>query len=375
MAVIDDEGRVFGLINIIDLLVVLVVFAVVAAGVALVLGDDTSQAPGGNETDGTGVDTSEPVRYATLSVSRDRVNLSKRIVEGDTIQPLPSGTNLTVTETYVGPTNSGTRVVARVRYNGTLPTVDGAEIPIGDAINFREDDLALQARLLTANETRPSLRTGTTPVVVETNIAPARLDALQPGDELTLEEQPIATVASMTAYPRAGEESVRAVIGLQLETFTRQGGAIYGAGPVELGQEIGVPTGDSEFEARITHTGRTEPPGQPVPATITVELRGVSPTVADELTEGMRERHRGATATVANVQSEPATVTVRTDDGRLVETAHPRQRDVTLTVDVTARETDEGLRFHGQLLEIGNGVTLDFDRIDVRGSIVGFRTS
>ena len=374
MAVIDDEGRVFGLVNIIDLLVVLVVFAVVAAGVALLLGDDTAPAPGENETDGTGTNTSEPVRYATLSVSRDRVNLSKRIVEGDTIQPLPSGSNLTVTETYVGPTNSGTRVVARVRYNGTLPTVDGAAIPIGDAINFREDDLAFQARLLTANETRSSLRTGTTPVVVETNIAPARLDSLQSGDELTLEGRTIATVASVTTYPRAGEESVRAVIGLQLETFARQGDSIYGASPVRLGREIGVPTGDSEFEAHISQTGRTEPPGQSVPATLTVELRGVSPTVADELSAGMRERHRDASATIANVQSEPATVTVRTDDGRLVETTHPQERDVTLTVDVTARETDEGLRFHGRLLEIGDPVTLDFDRVDVRGTVVAFRT-
>lgn len=372
MAVIDDEGRVFGLVNIIDLLVVLVVFAVVAAGVALLLGDDTAPAPSDNDTDVT--NTSEPTRYATLSVSRDRVNLSQRIVEGDTIQPLPSGSNLTVTETYVGPTNSGTRVVARVRYNGTLPTVDGNAVPIGDAINFREDDLALQARLFAANETRASLRTGTTPVVVETNIAPARLDALQSGDELTLEGRPIATVASVTTYPRANGESVRAVVGLRLATFQRQGDAIYGASPVRVGREIGVATGESEFEARITHTGRTEPPGEPVPATVTVELRGVSPVVADELTTGMRERHRGGNATLTNVQSEPATVTVGTDDGRLVETTHPRERDVTLTVDVTARETDEGLQFHGRPLGIGDGVTLDFERIDVRGTVVAFRT-
>jgi hypothetical protein len=373
MAVIDDEGRVFGLVNIIDLLVVLVVFAVVAAGAALVLGDDTTEAPGTNATSVT--NTSEPTRYATLSVSRDRVNLSKRIVEGDTIQPLPSGTNLTVTETYVGPTNSGTRVVARVRYNGTLPTVDGSTVPIGDAINFREDDIAAQARLLTANETRPSLRTGTTPVVVETNIAPERLDALQAGDELTLEGQTVATVASVRTYPRAGRESVRAVIGLQLETFERQGESIYGASPVRIGREIGIRTGESEFEASITQTGRTAPLGEPTPATVTVELRGVSPTIADQLSEGMRERHRNATATITNVQSEPATTTVRTDDGRLVETTHPRQRDVTLTVDVTARQTSDGVRVHDRRLEIGNQLTLDFGRIEIRGAVTDFRTN
>jgi hypothetical protein len=112
-----------------------------------------------------------------------------------------------------------------------------------------------------------------------------------------------------------------------------------------------------------------------VPATVTLELTGVSPTLADQLSASMRERHRGASATLANVQSEPATVTVRTDDGQLVETTHPRKRDVTLTVDVTARETSDGLRFHGRRLEIEDPLALDFGRVEVRGSIVDFRTN
>lgn len=40
MQVIDDEGFVFGLVNIIDILVVLLVLAVAAAGVALVTASD-----------------------------------------------------------------------------------------------------------------------------------------------------------------------------------------------------------------------------------------------------------------------------------------------------------------------------------------------
>jgi len=375
MAVIDDEGRLFGVVNVIDLLVVLVVVAVVAAGVALLLGGDDSQptAPGTNGTNAT--NGSEPTRYATLSVTRGIANLSARIEVGDTIRPLPSGTPLTVTDTYVGPTNGGTRVVARVRYNGTLPTVDGSTVPIGDAISFREDDLAAQASVLAANETGASLPTGTTPVVVETTIAPERLAAVQPGDELTLEGETVATVASVTAYPRADGESVRAVVGLRLETLVEGDRTVYGSGPVVNGRDLLVRTDAAEFEASITGRNRAEPRGDETPATVTVSIEDVSPTVADRLETGMEEAHRGATATVTAVESEPAAVVTTTDDGRLVETTHPRNRDVTLTLDVTARRVDGELRFHGKPLGIGDGVTLDFERIDVRGTVDGFRTN
>jgi hypothetical protein len=373
MAVIDEEGRLFGVVNVIDLLVVLVVVAVVAAGVALLTGgDDQRQQPdtGSNATNATNM-----TRYATLSVTSGVANLSARIEANDTIRPLPSGTPLRVTDTYVAPTNGGTRVVARVRYNGSLPTVDGSAVPIGNAINFREDDLGAQARVLAANETGALLPTRTTPVVVQTNLSPERLEALQAGDELTLEGETVATVASVTAHPRNNDDSVRAVVGLRLRTITEQDRPVYGASPVVIGREIGIRTGDSEFEAVVTATNRAELLGEPTDATVTVSLEDVSPTVAEQLEAGLDERHRGATATVEAVQSEPATVVTTTDDGRLVEAAHPRNRDVTLTLDVTARRAGDELQFHGRPLGVGSGVTLDFERVDVRGTVVGFRTN
>jgi hypothetical protein len=39
MEVIDEEGRLFGAVNVVDALVVLLVLAVVVAGAALVFGD------------------------------------------------------------------------------------------------------------------------------------------------------------------------------------------------------------------------------------------------------------------------------------------------------------------------------------------------
>jgi hypothetical protein len=49
MQVIDEEGRVFGVVNIIDILVVLFILAVVVAGLAFVLGNDSSDSAGDEE--------------------------------------------------------------------------------------------------------------------------------------------------------------------------------------------------------------------------------------------------------------------------------------------------------------------------------------
>jgi hypothetical protein len=44
-------------------------------------------------------------------------------------------------------------------------------------------------------------------------------------------------------------------------------------------------------------------------------------------------------------------------------------------VSVTARRTADGLWFHGQPLQVGTDVLLDFPRVDVDGRVTGFRTT
>jgi hypothetical protein len=68
MDIIDDEGNLFGLINIIDALVVLLVLSTVVAGIALVTETDEQPAPNGTDTEEpsteqpapNGTDTEEP---------------------------------------------------------------------------------------------------------------------------------------------------------------------------------------------------------------------------------------------------------------------------------------------------------------------------
>ncbi|MGM0718641.1 MAG: DUF4330 family protein, partial [Halobacteriota archaeon] len=75
MNVIDDEGRLFGVINVIDVLVVLFVVAVVVAGAALVFSDDPEPEPNVETT------------YATLDLGTHLDAIVEELNEGDTYAP------------------------------------------------------------------------------------------------------------------------------------------------------------------------------------------------------------------------------------------------------------------------------------------------
>lgn len=114
MDLIDDEGNLFGIVNIIDVLVVLFVVAIVVAGVALVLGAD--EAPGTDDDAGT--DRTELATvYATIDIGTVPDSLAGEISVGDSYSP-GGPDNLTITDVHRTPTNGGTQVLVRVAIQG-----------------------------------------------------------------------------------------------------------------------------------------------------------------------------------------------------------------------------------------------------------------
>jgi hypothetical protein len=123
MAVIDEEGRIFGTVNVVDALVVLFALAVVVAGVALVTG-------GGGDTE-----TETPTRtvvfetgtqpdYVVNSVTEGQVPTSEVVaVENKRLRPPEgnaTGSRLRLTVTLV------------VEENGDgLPTFAGERLYVG----------------------------------------------------------------------------------------------------------------------------------------------------------------------------------------------------------------------------------------------------
>ena len=107
---IDEDGQLFGVINVIDALVGLLIISVLVAGIALVgpfSGDNTE------------------TRYVTIDAGTQPEYIATQITEGDQWTPEGSATTLTVEEAFISPQvesdqAGNRRVIIRASVNGTL---------------------------------------------------------------------------------------------------------------------------------------------------------------------------------------------------------------------------------------------------------------
>jgi hypothetical protein len=110
---IDRKGRLLGLVNIVDAVVVLLVLAVVVAGIALLF-------PGG--------DSGKPdSRFVTMDLGTQPEFVAEQISSGDTWEPDRTSDELVITDTYRTTAGDGTQVVIRAQVNGTTVAPDGPD--------------------------------------------------------------------------------------------------------------------------------------------------------------------------------------------------------------------------------------------------------
>ncbi|WP_424017663.1 DUF4330 domain-containing protein [Halorientalis pallida] len=369
MELIDEKGRLFGRVNVVDALVVLVVLAVVAAGVALVTGG------GGGPTAPSGDGTDAETRYATLALGAQPVWSVSPILSDQNVTLSGSSATVSVTDVHLtGATNDRVRTLVRIAYpEGT--TVGNAPLRAGQAVTMVGDDYQTEAAVRSVGGNRSTFRSASTPVAVTATVDPATAAAVESGDRFTVGNRTLATVESVAVLPTNESDVRRLQLGVTLATRTVAGTPEFADRALRVGSRVPLRTNDvGDIAATVTAVGSLDQPGDPVNGTMTVVWEGVRPSVADALTAGQNARHRGATARITGVASDPSSVVVPTADGDLVLRDHPRLRDVTLTVQATARRTDSEVLFHGRPLTAGRTVTLDFDSIRVRGTVVNFES-
>lgn len=206
MAVLDERGRLFGVVNVIDAAVVLIVLVVLLAGGVLVLAGGPGQRP---TSDG------EPTRYATIAFSAPLETDAAALAAGDVVRPEPDAEGYVVTDVYHGlPTVSDAYVVARLRYNGTFS--DGGRLYAGESGTMVTGDTRLGMNVLAVDRRRPSIRTTTVPVTLSVNDSKAVTDRLAAGQRVTVRNVTVATVEGVTRP--GGDRPVQVTIRLQSRT-------------------------------------------------------------------------------------------------------------------------------------------------------------
>ncbi|GGM60506.1 hypothetical protein J2752_001293 [Halarchaeum rubridurum] len=366
MRLVDEDGRLFGRVNVVDAAVVLVVLAAVVAGAVAVV-----PLGGGGEP---------ATRYATVDLGTQSPATAERIDAGDR----SADERVVVTDTYVGPAGDGANasVVVRVRVNGTLRDGgdervferDGEPLRRGDGFAFETSSYAVAGDVLRVEEAGTTLPVGSLPVLLEATLSPATADAVAVGDAFRLDDRRIARVTGVTTAPVENGTARRALLGVRLHTLNRSGSTYFGATPVRLGGLLRFDTDQYALRGTVTRWGNASPPGSPTTTTAVVSLADVDPAVADGLRAGLTERRDGrTTARITAVRTENATVVLTSDDGHIYEREHPENVDVHLTVDLRTRATADGLRFHTRALREGTRVTFDFRTVTVDGTVTRIR--
>lgn len=240
MEILDEEGRLFGRVNIVDALVVLFAVAVVVAGAALVFGDSPEAQPGPD----SGQQPENATLYVTLYANGDETTG----FESGEVQLDGASANITDVHRTIGP-----RSYFRVALNGTETDegfrFDGNRVRRGGGFTLTDNTTRTNARVV-ERDVGPGFDTRTTTVAVETTVRTQVAEAVSEGDEQRVGDEAILTVASVEAAPvNETHSDLRAT--LELETRVVDGVPHYGDRPVRLGRELGVRTDDYEFEADV----------------------------------------------------------------------------------------------------------------------------
>lgn len=359
MPILDDEGNLFGVVNVVDALAVVLVLAVVGAGVALLVQPDDAPAP--PETDTVN---------ATLDLGAQPEYLAQALNEGDTFAP-DGSSELTVTDVHVTPAGDGRmQVLLRVRLeaHATDESIDYAGAPprLGRQLTVQTDRYTVEGAIRDVGGD-DALRTTTTEVLLSRTMSASEASQLSVGDTYRVAGRDVATVESVERYATADPNERRVFVGLSLATLDADGTARFAGTAVREGSTLEFETEAGALSGTVERVGATDLRGTQTTRTVTLTLRDVGPELADGITAGMTETVDGETvAEVTAVDRENSTVVLRSDDGNIYEREHPVNQDLTLTVDLSVRETDSGVTFKGRTVQQGSKVTLDLGGVTVR---------
>lgn len=363
MPIIDDEGRILGVVNVIDALVVLLLLSVVVAGVALV-------------TQGGGSENQQPTtehRYVTLDFGSQPAYVISALESP--ARSTPSGDAVQLSDVYAVPTGPEQyHLYARANLT-VMPADEGVSfrskpLKLGRSLSVSTPETSLGGTVVDIGTNGASLPRTNTDLVVSTSVSRARAARIQDGQSLTVLGDQLATVESVTVYPTNDPTVRRVLVGLSVESLSLPGGPTYADSRLEQANGLHLWMGQWNAKGSVLAVGRTEPPGTMEHLTANLTITGAEPSVVSAIRPGLTETIRGRTlARVTDVSVEPTQLVVTSDSGDVFLRDHPKKKDVHLTVELAVRRTGSQRRFHGTELRRNDVVQLDLGTIRVSGRV------
>lgn len=241
-----EEGRLFGVVNVVDALVVLLVLAVVVAGVAFVVQPEPEQ---------TGPKLAST--YVTLDLGTQPANIVSEINEGDNYSA-DSTSQLVLTDVHLTPQGDNVRVIVRAKLNGTASeegiTYVGAPPRLGRSLQITTNRYKVSGKIRDVGDSNTLPRESTT-VVLQDTMAPLDAREVTAGDKVRVAGRTVATVKDVAAYA-TGDPTKRAVfVEAALETYRQQGERQFGGNALRRGQTITLSKEAYTLNGRVQRIG------------------------------------------------------------------------------------------------------------------------
>ena len=356
---VDDDGNLLGVINVVDALAVLLVIAVAVAGVSLILSNDSSQ---------TDVETT----YATVDLGTQPANIAAVINEGDSYSPGGSS-QATITDVHLTPQGNNIRVILQVKLEGPAgegqPTYSNAPPRLGRSITLATDLYEVNGQIRQVSDSN-SITTQNTLVVIKDTISAADAEHIATGDEIRLADRTVATVENSTVYATADPNQRRVFVEATVDAHQQQGDLRFGGNQLRRGQSLSISTNEYELNGEIEQVGSGVQLGTTDTRRVTLRMDEVRADMANSLRPGLREEVGETTvAHVVGVETDPSLI-IATGEGTVSVVDHPYNRDVTLTTELRVRESSTGPQFKGKPLRQGSTVVLDLGTVTAEATVV-----
>ncbi len=376
MEFIDDKGRIFGAINIIDALAILLVLAIIVAGIGFINPFSTTE-------------QKTATRYATIVLGEQPRYIADLISSGDqNIQTSDTG-NLTITDTYISQATNRSiliqniSVVVRAKLIGSLTggnrtrlfKYNGETKRVGDTITINTQDYNIQGNIINLASENPRLDTKTTSLVLETTTSKNLAYRINRYDTYSVGSNSIATINSFVFYPTEKQNQTHGLIHLDLETINLSGVRYFGDTRLQIGNNIEFSTDTYTISGEIQRIDTSSIYSSRQRIQATLKLENIPPERADMVVAGMSETIGGIqTATIQKKDVEPSTITLTSESGDIFRRQHPVNKDVYLQIELTVHPTRQGVEFHGQPLQTGDRITLDLGQTTITGHVTKINT-
>ncbi|WP_379719359.1 DUF4330 family protein [Haloplanus litoreus] len=344
MDLIDDEGNLFGLLNIVDAFFVVVLLVAVAGGFVFVSGSLSSSS------------SSEqlPSKYATIDLGPQPDYLVSEFEVNDTYSP-ETHSRLTVTDIHLSPQGEQTRVLLRTKIQGPAAggtiSYDGAPLRLGRTLTIQTDTYSVSGAVQGVGDTE-SFDDGDTRVLLRGRISATNATALTGDDEIRIGNRRVAAVEDVIMYDADDADSRITYVAATLNTYDIAGSPHFGGTRIRQGSGIDLPSTAGPLS--MTVVARDAP--TEVTTTEVVVQTSATSEVAESIETG--DRYRVGGREVASV----ATVSV-------YGTEDPDRKRVFVGLSLEAVVQEQRLRFGGSPIREGTNISFETDEYALTGDV------